>query len=57
MMAENTLFELPEPQVSKPEGLTSPGQARLRRPVRHQIEFVERSLDASLPDDHPARAI
>ena len=57
MMAENTLFELPEPQASKLEGLTSPGQARLRRPVRHQIEFVERSLDASLPDDHPARAI
>ena len=25
--------------------------------MRHQIEFVERSLDESLPDDHPARAI
>ena len=57
MMAEDTLFELPEPQASESEGLTSPGQARLRRPVRHQIEFVERSLDESLPDDHPARAI
>jgi len=56
-MAEDTLFELPEPQASKSEGLTSPGQARLRRPMRHQIEFVERSLDTLLPDDHPARAI
>ncbi len=57
MMAEDTLFELPEPQASKSEGQTSPGQARVLRPVRHQVEFVERSLDASLPDDHPARAI
>ena len=56
-MAEDTLFELPEPQASKSEGLTSPGQARLRRPMRQQIEFVERSLDTLLPDDHPARAI
>lgn len=56
-MAEDTLFELPEPQAPKPEGQTSPQQARLRRPVRNQVEFVERTLDASLPDDHPARAI
>jgi transposase len=56
-MAEDTLFELPEPEAPKPEGLTSPQQARVLRPVRNQVEWVERDLDASLPEDHPARAI
>ncbi len=56
-MTKDTLFELPEPQAPKPEGLTSPQQARVLRPVRNQVEWVERDLDASLPDDHPARAI
>ena len=56
-MAEDTLFELPEPQACKPEGQTSPQQARVLRPVRNQIEWVERDLDGLLPDDHPARAI
>ena len=56
-MAKGTLFELPEPEAPKPEGLTSPQQARVLRPVRNQVEWVERDLDASLPEDHPARAI
>jgi transposase len=56
-MAEDTLFELPHPQAAKPEGLTSPQQARVLRPVRNQIEWVARDLDASLPDDHAARSI
>ena len=56
-MSEDTLFELPDPQAPKPEGLTSPQQARVLRPVRNQIEWVPRSLDTSLADDHPARAI
>jgi len=56
-MTEDTLFELPEPEAPKPEGLTSPQQARVLRPVRNQVEWVERDLDASLPEDHPARAI
>src|SRR4030042_6611109 len=57
MMAEDTLFELPGRQSPKPERLTSPQQARVLRPVRNQVEWGERDLDASLPDDHPARAI
>lgn len=57
MLAENTLFELPEPQAPKPEGRTSPQQARVLRPVRNQVEWVARDLDTTLPDDHPARAI
>ena len=56
-MAEDTLFELPDPQPSKPEGPTSPQQARVLRPVRNQMEWVARDLDSSLPEDHPARAI
>jgi transposase len=56
-MTEKTLFELPDPQAPKAEGLTSPQQARVLRPVRNQVEWVARDLDASLPDDHPARAI
>ena len=56
-MTEETLFELPDPQAPKPEGLTSPEQARVLRPVRNQVEWVARDLDAWLPEDHPARAI
>lgn len=56
-MAEETLFELPDPQAPKPEGLTSPQQARVLRAVRNQVEWVARDLEASLPEDHPARAI
>ena len=56
-MVEDTLFELPESQAPKPEELTSPQQARVLRPVRNQVEWVARALDAWLPDDHPARAI
>jgi transposase len=57
MMAKDTLFELPDPQLPKLEESTSPRQARVLRPVRSQVEWVERDLDACLPDDHPARAI
>ena len=56
-MTEDTLFELPEPEAPKSERLTSPQQVRVLRPVRNQVEWVERDLDASLPEDHPARAI
>jgi transposase len=56
-MAQDTLFELPAPEAPKSEGPTSPRHARVLRPVRHQIEWVARDLDATLPEDHPARAI
>ncbi len=56
-MSEDSLFELPAPQPPKTQERTSPQQARVLRPVRNQVEWVERDLDASLPDDHPARAI
>jgi transposase len=56
-MTEDTLFELPEQQALRREGLTSRQQARVLRPVRNQMAWVERDLDRSLPEDHPARAI
>jgi transposase len=56
-MAQDTLFELPDQQSLQPAGLTSPQQARVLRPVRNQIEWMPRELDAVLADDHPARAI
>jgi transposase len=32
-------------------------QARVRLPVRNQVQFVMQDLDATLPEDHQARAI
>jgi transposase len=55
-VVEDTLFQLPD-EEPKREGVTVPQQARVLRPVRNQIEWVVRDLDATLPDDHPARAI
>lgn len=36
---------------------TRRSQARVRRPVRTQIELVPRALDDTVSEDHPARAI
>ncbi len=56
-MPEATLFELPDPEAPQHEGRTCPQQARVLRPVRNQVEWVPRALDAWLPEEHPARAI
>jgi transposase len=56
-MAEETLFELPEKQASQSPAPTRPEDARVLRPVRNQIEWMPRSLDAILPEGHKARAI
>ena len=56
-MLEKTLFEMPEPEAPHRAGPTRREQARLLRPVRNQLEWVPRSLDTLLPEDHPARAI
>ena len=56
-MFEKTLFEMPEPEAPHRAGPTRREQARLLRPVRNQLEWVPRSLDTLLPEDHPARAI
>lgn len=36
---------------------TAPDQARLRRPVRNQVEMILRALDSMVAEDHPVRAI
>lgn len=56
-VAEETLFELPEPQEPKPTPPTRPEQARLFRPVRDQLEWSPRTLDSVIPLDHEVRAI
>lgn len=56
-MTEGTLFELPPPQKPAPARPTRPEEARVLRPVREQLQWVARDLEATVPQDHPARAI
>jgi transposase len=56
-MAEATLFELPATQEPGPGLPTRPEAARVLRPVRQQLQWVPRDLEAAVPEDHPARAI
>ena len=56
-MCEETLFDLPEPVAPKVVPPTRPEDARLLRAVRDQVEWLPRSLDACLPQEHPARDI
>ena len=46
----------PSMEVEAPEP-TRPEEARVLRPVRQQLQWVARDLEASLPLAHPARAI
>ena len=55
-MVDDTLFELPAPEAPESEPRTRPEQARVLRPVRNQVEWMPRSLDELLPEDHPVRA-
>jgi transposase len=56
-MANKSLFPLPAPIDPRPEPRSTEQQARVMRPVRNQMEWMPRSLDQLLPEDHPARAI
>lgn len=56
-MTEPTLFELPEIEERTPAPPTRPEEARVLRPVRHQLQWVPQTLDEVLVEDHPARAI
>jgi transposase len=57
-MREEPLFEDLPPVVERPPiPKTRRSQARVRRPVRNQLEMVPRVLDEVLVEDHPARAI
>src|SRR5436190_24005514 len=59
MIGQRILPTMPdptEPVAAQPQP-TRPSEARLVRPVRNQIEWAPRELDAALPPDHAARAI
>jgi transposase len=57
MPSQPALLDLPEAQTPKPPEPPVLADLRVARPDRHQIELVTRSLDETLPCDHPARAI
>lgn len=56
-MLQPSLITLPEPVEPPARRPTPRALARLRRPVRNQVEWIERDLDSLLALDHPARVI
>ena len=56
-MSEETLFELPSKEEGRKPAPTSPGEARVVRPVRDQLGWEVVDLESRLPQDHPARGI
>ena len=56
-MSEETLFELPATGKRQEPAPTGPGEARVLRPVRDQLEWGIVDLESLLPQDHPARGI
>lgn len=56
-MSEEALFELPPAQERVPVPPTRPQEARVLRPVRQQLQWIAGDLEATVPQDHPARSI
>ena len=56
-MSEETLFELPAIEENRAAAPTSPGEARVLRPVRNQLEWAVVDLESRLPQEHRARVI
>ena len=54
---EARLFGLPEPGEQALAVPTRPEEARVLRPVRQQLQWLLRNLDAELAEDHAARSI
>ena len=50
-------IELPDARPKQPAIVTPPGEARVKRPVRNQIEMTLRDLESLVPEDHPVRAV
>ena len=58
VVEQTRLFsDLPVKLEEKPVGETRPQDARVVHPVRNQIQFLMQDLDATLAEDHQARAI
>src|SRR3990170_7303497 len=55
--SQSSLFPLPEPQAAPAPSPTRPEHARVLRPNRQQLQWAPRDLEATLPQEHPARAI
>jgi len=56
-MSQSPLFPLPKPQAAPAPSPTRPEHARVLRPNRQQLQWAPRDLEATLPQEHPARAI
>ena len=57
-MEERMQFpDLVESGVKAEAPATRADEARVVRPVRNQLQMVMQDLDATLPQDHPARVI
>ena len=57
-MEQKKLFpDLAESEVEAGPPASRLGEVRVMRPIRNQIQMVMQDLDATLPQDHPARAI
>ncbi len=56
-MSQSSLPNMPDPVEPPARPPTRRAMARVRRPVRNQVEWVERDLDSLLPLDHPVRGI
>jgi transposase len=50
-------IDLPQAKTILQVVATKPEQARLKRPVRNQVEMILRDLDSLISEDHPVRAI
>jgi len=50
-------LNMAEAKPSERAKLVLPGQVRLCRPVRNQVEMMLRALDSLVPEDHAARSI
>jgi transposase len=50
-------MDWPEAKSGAPVVATTPEQARLKRPVRNQVEMILRDLDSLIAEDHLVRAI
>ena len=56
-MRQWSLPNMPDPVGSPALPPTRRELARLRRPVRNQVEWIERDLDSMVSPDHPVRGI
>jgi transposase len=50
-------MDLPEPQSEAARGSLPVAPPRVLRPVRNQVQLIERDLDSLVADEHPARAV